>query len=740
MDSSDEDEAAFIDAFFLPGGILDPEDEEKAKRSEQEESTPSDLFSPSSAADSWLGAATATVSAPTVPSVEVPPAASSENASSWLGQGLTLSAPDDPLLAGNDSNFNTDAAPSTPLPPSTHLETASNRVDFSNLAASGAPDGALDAAPAIQSLSGLDVSTDKPTAAWSQSQWDSEKVASLSTAATALLPSDNQQPLASSKNINLVPKNPPPPPGFNSLPPGFEQIAPVGDSGQTRHTDSAAEKSSKVSAPTKSVAAKVGSGKREQPQRPNNIRSREQKTKADRSTEAFQSVSRGRSKVESRKDDKAHEHHGAPKRTRNNKKKARQIRPSEDLSAPNTGKDVANIEEVEQTTPYPESFGGGADKLNDEGKSNASQASSPVVHKHAEPRSEPIETVGKDVSSEEPGRERESSVEQAHKKQDPAEDERVETQGSEKVSKKQQTAQQKSKDTKVSKSKSSVAKKKESVKEKQDMGSSQNQDGRNEFNAMVNILAPAVTYLWDFVQSVYAIVNHIFMWIREILIPALKQSLLTGTSSALHSLRGILLLLFAAFHTYSFAADETLAELNFESAWIPYVTLVYAPTAARHLMNFVDLPQFTPHIVSSAVLCFLFRRPPANNSKNFSSRATPDDLRNIVLFCCQLLVPIDLLVDGFASVNTGIMTLCYADRLLLAYAICVVRKGWILAPCAWISFAIQFLVATYFPWKHILAEPILLFVLFSMGMASLNILRNLEQLKQRAKKALGKNS
>lgn len=261
----------------------------------------------------------------------------------------------------------------------------------------------------------------------------------------------------------------------------------------------------------------------------------------------------------------------------------------------------------------------------------------------------------------------------------------------------------------------------------------------SEFDFIAGIFSSIATFIYENFIVLCRSLHHNFAWVYEILLPALKQSVLVITSSALHSLRGVFLVLFAAFHTYSFAADETLAELNLESAWIPYVTLIYAPTAARHLMNFVDLPQFTPHLVSSAVLYFLFRRPISNAKRN-SSKPTPDDLRNILLSCCQLLIPVDLFFDGFTSVNTGIMTLCYADRLLLAYAICVIRKGWILAPCAWLSFAVQCLVAVYFPWKHILAEPILLFILFSIGMASLNVLRSLEQLQQRAKKALGKTS
>lgn len=263
----------------------------------------------------------------------------------------------------------------------------------------------------------------------------------------------------------------------------------------------------------------------------------------------------------------------------------------------------------------------------------------------------------------------------------------------------------------------------------------------DDLDSVMTVLVSGFMYLYEAIMNVGEIFRRIIVFFSGSLFPTLRQSLWMLGSWTIHSLKGILLLVLAAFHAYSFAADETLAQINFESSWIPYVSLIYAPTATRHVMNYVDLPHFTPHLVSSAVLCFLFRRPGGtSNVKRNTGKPTTEDLRNFVLRCCQLLIPVDLVMDGFSSVNTSIMTLSYTDRLLLAYVICAVRKGWMLVPCAWLSFAAQCLVAVYFPWKHILAEPVLLFILFSIGMASLNVLRILEHWKQRAKKAIGKNA
>mmetsp|Transcript_7354 Transcript_7354/g.18609 ORF Transcript_7354/g.18609 Transcript_7354/m.18609 type:complete len:772 (+) Transcript_7354:133-2448(+) len=758
----DEDEAAFIDAFFLPGGILDPEEEGNNK-----ELTHAPSFEPPPAlsaerADSTPATALPSASEGAAPLLFVAP--KTPEPSSWLEPATTpaeasLESPwlEQHLLGQEDIQQHGGGFDSAMGQGST----GQSSDDLMNGTALASVSSAIDQPPSLAALAQLE-STNPPISAWmpsSTEQWNQQH------ADTELLFHEAPEQESSSEGTKPIHIPTKPPPGFERAPllavekPSLSAEAPSFQPASTlmagREEKAAGNKSQRNTSDESRPTESVGDVKKERTHR-RRLRGRAKKTKStvqnkpavtadiqpQRQNDAGETKNENTIRSSEKEKPPEAQHVATLKRNKNVSRPKSKPQParspavhkSEEKNS-DTAKNVLtpSRKAVIPTSPHPMS---------------TPSASAPAKKPTQQPKPAKINLPPPQVASEsdakkETKRERKLLLDPPQvSSKSPESDKVAEAHTAAKplkleVSPPLEEPKRFSPNNQKQNGKRKQKRQQEFAKEKRAESTPADEQEESAYRGLgtvVGVAASGVLYVYETCQVVYEFFHQYILWVSEILLPALKQSALLIASSALHSLRGVFLVLFAAFHTYSFAADETLAELNLESAWIPYVALVYAPTAARHMMNFVDLPQFTPHLVSSAVLCFLFR-PVGVKRVSPSAKPTPDDLRNILLICCQVLIPVDLLMDGFASVNTGIMTLCYADRLLLAYLISVIRKGWILSPFAWLSFSVQCLASLYFPWRHILAEPILLFVLFSIGMASLNVLRSLEQMKQRAKKA-----
>jgi hypothetical protein len=157
-----------------------------------------------------------------------------------------------------------------------------------------------------------------------------------------------------------------------------------------------------------------------------------------------------------------------------------------------------------------------------------------------------------------------------------------------------------------------------------------------------------------------------------------------------------------------------------------YAVLYFTPSCLSALMaNFV-LPHFTPHLVTCAVLYGLCHTIKSENettqqlqgvenarsrdneltlSKKDKARIASSKHETNARQACQTILrqarfnlPIMFLLEGFSNELGAIMSLSGSGRIISAYILTIIQKDLLFSPIAWLSSALQVLIATYLHW------------------------------------------
>ena len=280
-----------------------------------------------------------------------------------------------------------------------------------------------------------------------------------------------------------------------------------------------------------------------------------------------------------------------------------------------------------------------------------------------------------------------------------------------------------------------------------------------EIQALKSLLAA-----WIFISSqtrgVLILLNNNSEWLWEA-----KELLTNWTATLVTSMRVVLvtvtkaLILLASFmfQVWKYSLIEAVEETN---VTICYALFYFMPGFCSLLMDTVNLPHWTPHLIASAAvfsLCNQVKPGPlhaeydaifqlrldANNgdppqgkvnkgiqpSSKEPSLQTPRDERacRTILQILRYVLPIFFLTDGFSSEFGTIMGVSGASRLTTAFMMSLVRKNLVSSPIGWMSWAIQVLFATYYRASSMLDQVVLV-----VGLSSIRLIRYLEGKRQKA--------
>jgi hypothetical protein len=216
------------------------------------------------------------------------------------------------------------------------------------------------------------------------------------------------------------------------------------------------------------------------------------------------------------------------------------------------------------------------------------------------------------------------------------------------------------------------------------------------------------------------------------------------------------------FQVWKYSLVEAVEESN---VTICYLVFYFMPDLCSLLMDLFSIPHWTPHLMTSVAVFALcnqvksghlqmqdvsifklteMRDKAAKSSDRSTTRkegpqdeARPRDERacKTILRILRFVLPTFFLADGFSSEFGSIMGVSGASRLTTAFMMSLVRKNLVSSPIGWVSWAIQVLVATYYPsWKFL--DQLVLVV----GLSSIRLIRYLEGKRCKEKRPNGKNS
>jgi hypothetical protein len=266
--------------------------------------------------------------------------------------------------------------------------------------------------------------------------------------------------------------------------------------------------------------------------------------------------------------------------------------------------------------------------------------------------------------------------------------------------------------------------------------------------------------------------SGVWQWLVD-----LKDVLATLVSKLLTTVRKLLatttkaLILIASFlfQVWKFSLIEAFEE---SSVTICYLVFYFMPNLCALLMRHLNLPHWTPHIMTwlgVSSLCHqvkagallqddvsIFRLsgtltattgadgkglssssafgevtdPPQQHEQQYQEETKPRDERacRTILRILRFVLPIFFVADGFSSQFGTIMGVSGASRLTTAFMMSLVRKNLVSSPIGWVSWAIQVLVATYYPnWTFL--DSIVIVV----GLSSIRLIRYLDGQRLRKK-------
>lgn len=247
--------------------------------------------------------------------------------------------------------------------------------------------------------------------------------------------------------------------------------------------------------------------------------------------------------------------------------------------------------------------------------------------------------------------------------------------------------------------------------------------------------------------------------LSEIFVPFLQRSFDTFANVA----KIIILAALGLSNILKYAMEEM--EQNEDGAFFCYLVLYLIPNLTDFLMSTVSMPHYTPHLLSTLSLYILCNGHPgfvggivaggtgngmgggggrrrsnyggkqrgSNNSNSSThgfnqsislqhSDKVADDICSAILLVFRRLLPVYFIFEGFSEPNLSVMTYNVLTRLLLAYVLSLIRANLLLSPVAWLSWAIQYLVTVYVPSSIFVESTLLLF-----GLASVRLSRKVQK-------------
>jgi hypothetical protein len=269
--------------------------------------------------------------------------------------------------------------------------------------------------------------------------------------------------------------------------------------------------------------------------------------------------------------------------------------------------------------------------------------------------------------------------------------------------------------------------------------------------------------------------RRILQWLLELkdVISTLLTQFLTATRKFLATItKALIIVASLLFQVWKYSLIEAVEE---SSVAICFLIFYFTPNFCSLLMGHINLPHWTPHIMTwMGVFCLcnqakdgtlyedddvsIFRlsgkltipatpSPPPENQGEVSEREPrskdprsasqdrsshgpiPRDERacRTILKILRLILPFFSLADGFSSEFGTIMGVSGASRLTTAFMMSLVRKNLVSSPIGWVSWAVQVLLATYYPNWTLLDHVVLV-----VGLSSIRLIRYLDG--QRAQK------
>jgi hypothetical protein len=277
-------------------------------------------------------------------------------------------------------------------------------------------------------------------------------------------------------------------------------------------------------------------------------------------------------------------------------------------------------------------------------------------------------------------------------------------------------------------------------------------------------------------------------WLRDVcqwfvdfkdVLAALVSNLLMTVRTYLATITNTLILIASfLFQVWKFSLIEAVEE---SSVTICYLVFYFMPNLCSLLMRHMNLPHWTPHImtwVGVFSLCHqvkagplldddisIFRLSSTLTMNMAASSNTPDgtvssassvpfestdappvpapsqqphqpqqqhqppeqirprDERacRTILRILRFVLPVFFLADGFSSEFGTIMGVSGASRLTTAFMMSLVRKNLVSSPIGWVSWSIQVLLATYYPHWTLLDIVVLV-----VGLSSIRLIRYLD--------------
>lgn len=241
-------------------------------------------------------------------------------------------------------------------------------------------------------------------------------------------------------------------------------------------------------------------------------------------------------------------------------------------------------------------------------------------------------------------------------------------------------------------------------------------------------------------------------WVSDIfeVICALISRLILSICRVLSmATKGLWVFCFVLFQAIKFSMIEAIEESH---VTICYTVFYFTPILCSRVLRLCSIPHWAPHFLTSISvwsLCnqtrpgplhkdalSMFRLADVNVSRSnvFSfpeSPARPRDERacRTILRILRFVLPIFFFADGFSSEFGTIMGVSGSSRLTTAYMMSLVRKNLVSSPIGWSSWAIQVLIATYYPSWSLLDVSVL-----AVGLSSIRLVRYLEGLQEKHNK------
>lgn len=205
------------------------------------------------------------------------------------------------------------------------------------------------------------------------------------------------------------------------------------------------------------------------------------------------------------------------------------------------------------------------------------------------------------------------------------------------------------------------------------------------------------------------------------------------------------------FQVGKFALVEVVEE---PKVTICYLIFYFMPYFCSLLLRFFVIPHWTPHFLTTIAvwsLCSQITAGPIHmgtisidrvpdlllkNGSVLSTETRPRDERacRTILRILRFVLPLFFFADGFSTEFGTIMGVSGSSRLTTAYMMSLVRKSLVSSPIGWVSWAMQVLLATHHP-SSLLVD---LLVLVS-GLSSVRLIRYLEVRRSGNKKRHGKH-